>query len=111
MGIDIKGYLKRIKPGHYLYTNLAQDVYIIERENKSDELYWRVTHDHGPWIGAITYPDYFKTLDEVKDYLEDEYYNVYIKVEKKSKTKTKKKKNGKSSNRTTKRTPRRISEK
>ena len=81
---DIKGFLKKVRNGHYVYTNGEQEVYLIEREKKNDEMFWRVTHDHGPWIGAITLPDYFKTLEDAKDYLDEKFFDVYVKVEKKT---------------------------
>jgi hypothetical protein len=92
MKIDIQGCMKRVKPGHYIYTNYAQEVFLVDREGKNEEMFWRVTHDYGPWIGAVTFEDYFKTLEEVEQFLEDQYYKVYVKVEKPKKKKKKKKK-------------------
>ena len=83
---DLKGFLKRVKKGHYVYTNDKQDVYLIDKEKKDDEIYWRISHDQGPWIGPITLPDYFKTLEEAKEYLDEKFFDVYVKVKHKKNT-------------------------
>lgn len=71
---SFKGFLKRIKAGHYNYTNDKEEVYLIEKEINGNEL-WGIHLDHGPFIGPIPMSEKFRTLDEATDFLDKKFFN------------------------------------